>query len=114
MKQFFKITALLASALAVAACGTTGQQPTSARGYVQSANGSVVWPKLSVIPTWFLKNLLLRLLQPRLRHVQLLPHPLLLQHRVLLLPRPQLRRPVLLAKKSVFLPMLSSISTKPF
>lgn len=42
MKQFFKITALLASALAVAACGTTGQQPTSARGYVQSANGSVV------------------------------------------------------------------------
>lgn len=42
MKQFFKITALLASALAVAACSTTGQQPTSARGYVQSANGSVV------------------------------------------------------------------------
>ena len=76
--------------------------------------GPRLWPKLSVIPTWFLKNLLLRLLQPRLRHVQLLPHqPPLLRHAQLLL-RPQLRRPVLLAKKSVFLPMLSSISTKPF
>ena len=72
--------------------------------------GPRLWPKLSVIPTWFLKNLLLRLLQPRLRHVQLLPHPLL--HRVLLLLRPQLRLPVLLAKKSVFLPMLSSISIR--
>lgn len=78
--------------------------------------GPRLWPKLSVIPTWFLKNQLrLRLLlRHRLQWHRLQWHqPPLLRHAQLLL-RPQLRLPVLLAKKSVFLPMLSSISTKPF
>jgi OOP family OmpA-OmpF porin len=41
MKHFLKVSALIASAVAVAGCGTMGQAG-SARGYVQSANGSVV------------------------------------------------------------------------
>jgi OOP family OmpA-OmpF porin len=41
MKHFLKVSALIASAVAVAGCGTTGQAG-SARGYVQSPTGAVV------------------------------------------------------------------------